>query len=89
MTGEIIVAGNENNGELPALFAPDQRTAEKVMEFFTVNIRNANTRRAYAKAAGYFARWCINEVPIMSHPGQPAFMIGVMTRFRLMKWKEL
>jgi len=61
MTGEIIAVGKENKGALPALFAPDQRTAEKVLEFFTVNIRNAHTRRAYVKAAGYFASWCINE----------------------------
>jgi len=61
MTGEIIAVGKGNKGALPALFAPDQRTAEKVLEFFTVNIRNAHTRRAYVKAAGYFAGWCINE----------------------------
>jgi site-specific recombinase XerD len=61
MTGEIIAVGKENKGGLPALFAPDQRTAEKVLEFFTVNIRNAHTRRAYVKAAGYFAGWCLNE----------------------------
>jgi len=61
MTGEIIAVGKENKGGLPALFAPDQRTAEKVLEFFTVNIRNAHTRRAYVKAAGYFASWCLNE----------------------------
>ena len=61
MTGEIIAVGKENKGGLPKLFAPDQRTAEKVLEFFTVNIRNAHTRRAYVRAAGYFASWCINE----------------------------
>ncbi|MEN6373393.1 MAG: tyrosine-type recombinase/integrase [Smithella sp.] len=61
MAGEIIAVGKENKGALPALFAPDQRTAEKVLEFFTVNIRNAHTRRAYVQAAGYFAAWCLNE----------------------------
>ena len=61
MTGEIIAVGKGNRGGLPELFAPDQRTAEKVLEFFTVNIRNAHTRRAYVKAAGYFAGWCLNE----------------------------
>lgn len=40
---------------LPALFAPDSRTAKRVLEFFTANIRNPNTRKAYAKAAGDFA----------------------------------
>lgn len=43
---------------LPALFAPDAQTAKRVLEFFTANIRNPNTRKAYAKAAGDFAIWC-------------------------------
>ncbi|HWR53970.1 MAG TPA: tyrosine-type recombinase/integrase [Bryobacteraceae bacterium] len=43
---------------LPALFAPDPATAKRVFEFFTANIRNPHTRRAYAKAAGSFAVWC-------------------------------
>jgi len=38
MTGEIIAVGKENKGALPALFAPDQRTAKKVLKFFTVNL---------------------------------------------------
>ena len=43
---------------LPALFAPDAATAKRVLEFFTANIRNPNTRKAYARAAGDFAIWC-------------------------------
>ncbi|MGA2986227.1 MAG: tyrosine-type recombinase/integrase [Terriglobia bacterium] len=43
---------------LPALFAPDPGTARRVLEFFTANIRNPNTRKAYGKAAGEFAAWC-------------------------------
>ena len=43
---------------LPALFAPDPSTARRVLEFFTVNIRNPHTRKAYGKAAGEFAAWC-------------------------------
>ncbi len=43
---------------LPALFAPDTATAKRVLEFFTANIRNPNTRKAYAKSAGDFALWC-------------------------------
>ena len=43
---------------LPALFRPDEATAKRVLEFFTANIRNPNTRKAYAKAAGDFAAWC-------------------------------
>jgi site-specific recombinase XerD len=43
---------------LPALFSPDAGTARRVLEFFTVNIRNPHTRKAYGKAAGEFAAWC-------------------------------
>jgi integrase/recombinase XerC len=32
--------------------------ALRFLEFFTVNIRNKNTRAAYARAAGAFLRWC-------------------------------
>jgi len=37
---------------LPALFAPDPRAAERFLGFFTVHIRNPNTRRAYARIGG-------------------------------------
>jgi integrase/recombinase XerD len=32
--------------------------AWRFVEFFTVNIRNKNTRAAYGQAAGAFLRWC-------------------------------
>jgi len=53
-TGDLI-AGNVG---LPALFAADPHTAERVLDFFTANIRNANTRQAYARAVAAFAAWC-------------------------------
>ena len=31
---------------LPALFSPDSATAQRVLEFFTANIRNPHTRKA-------------------------------------------
>ena len=34
--------------QLPALFSPDSATAQRVLEFFTANIRNPHTRKAYA-----------------------------------------
>ena len=42
---------------LPRLFAPDAQTAKRFIEFFTANIRNPNTRRAYARAVQAFATW--------------------------------
>jgi site-specific recombinase XerD len=44
---------------LPALIAgAGQRAAWRFVEFFTVNIRNPNTRAAYGRAAGTFLSWC-------------------------------
>jgi integrase len=64
MSGEVIIV--EGNGL--ALAAPDflpsliveagPRAAERFVEFFTANIRNKNTRWAYARATGRFFRWC-------------------------------
>jgi site-specific recombinase XerD len=34
------------------------RAQERFIEFFTANIRNRNTRRAYAQAASEFLVWC-------------------------------
>ena len=44
---------------LPALIAAaGDRAAWRFVEFFTANIRNPNTRRAYGRAVGEFFRWC-------------------------------
>jgi len=43
---------------LPVIFTADPKTAKRVIEFFAANIRNPNTRKAYARAAGDFAAWC-------------------------------
>ena len=42
----------------PALFRAVPHGARRFWEFFTVNIRNPNTRRAYFKAVQDFAAWC-------------------------------
>jgi len=60
MTQALAVTGTVE-ATLPALFAPDARTAERVVEFFTARIRNPNTRKAYARAAGAFAAWCADH----------------------------
>lgn len=43
---------------LPAIYAPDEAAARRTLEFFAANIRNPNTRKAYARAASDFAIWC-------------------------------
>jgi site-specific recombinase XerD len=46
-----------NNG-LPALFTPTPSATERFLEFFTAQINNDHTRRAYANATRRFATWC-------------------------------
>jgi site-specific recombinase XerD len=53
---EILVS---SVATLPALIAgAGERAAWRFLEFFTVNIRNKNTRVAYGRAAGAFLCWC-------------------------------
>ncbi len=62
MTAEHALVSIDNDPAglgLPALIAgAGKRTAWRFVEFFTVNIRNPNTRAAYGRAAGAFLRWC-------------------------------
>ncbi|WP_165074804.1 tyrosine-type recombinase/integrase [Paludisphaera rhizosphaerae] len=44
---------------LPALIAQEgDRAGRRFVEFFTAQIRNPNTRKAYAQAVGQFLNWC-------------------------------
>ena len=44
---------------VPLLIADaGEQASWRYVEFFTANIRNANTRRAYARACGSFLAWC-------------------------------
>lgn len=69
---------------LPALFAPDANTTERVIEFFTAQIRNPNTRKAYARATGRFATWCadqgINELGQIRPVHVAAYVEGLQQR---------
>ena len=40
---------------LPTLFTPTPAAAKRTLEFFTANIRNPNTRKAYGQAVAGFA----------------------------------
>ena len=44
---------------LPSIIsAAGERTSKRFLEFFTANIRNKNTRLAYARAVSAFLAWC-------------------------------
>ena len=64
--GQRLMSGNalalataSRDARLPALIAgAGEVAAIRFLEFFTVNIRNPNTRAAYGRAAGAFLSWC-------------------------------
>jgi site-specific recombinase XerD len=59
---------------LPAIIAAaGDRAKRRFVEFFTANIRNPNTRRAYARAVGRFFRWC-DERGITLHGVEPVIV---------------
>lgn len=43
---------------LPAIITSNASCKRRFLEFFTVQIRNVNTRRSYSRAAVEFLRWC-------------------------------
>ena len=50
---------HERTLTVPAIIADlGDNATKRFLEFFTANIRNRNTRAAYAQAVGQFLRWC-------------------------------
>jgi site-specific recombinase XerD len=42
----------------PQLFTPTPKAAKRVLEFFTAQVNNGHTRKAYLNATRRFAAWC-------------------------------
>jgi integrase/recombinase XerD len=57
MTNTLALT-RSNETALPAVFQSLPNGGRRFWEFFTVNIRNPHTRRAYFKAVSGFAAWC-------------------------------
>src|SRR5258708_36929840 len=57
---ELIVAPSQDLRPAP-LFAPTRKAARRFLEFFTAQINNAHTRRAYVSATRRFADWCASK----------------------------
>lgn len=55
---QSLPVADSSTAHFPALYARDAHTASMVREFFTARVRNANTRRAYGRAAAHFSEWC-------------------------------
>jgi site-specific recombinase XerD len=55
----MAIAASETTHLVPVLVANmGEQASWRYIEFFTANIRNPNTRRAYARAAVHFFSWC-------------------------------
>jgi site-specific recombinase XerD len=59
MIGDLIIAPSPD--PQLAFFAPTPKAAKRVLEFFTTQISNDHTRRAYMNAARRFANWCADN----------------------------
>ena len=58
MVANDLITSN-SDVQMPVLVAnAGERVSIRFLEFFASNIRNPNTRRAYARAAGEFLTWC-------------------------------
>ena len=63
MSGEVIpetsLPARRSGPIVPALIADQgENAARRFLEFFAANIRNKNTRAAYAQAVAQFLSWC-------------------------------
>ena len=56
-TTEIILSPSRELQPAP-LFTPTPQAAKRVLEFFTAQINNDHTRKAYLNATRRFAEWC-------------------------------
>jgi site-specific recombinase XerD len=71
------------NAVMPALIArAGERAAWRFLEFFTVNIRNKNTRAAYGQAAGAFLRWCEGRGITRIEDVQPVHVAGYIEQLQ-------
>lgn len=59
ITSKIILRPGRGSLTVPAIVADaGDHASRRFLEFFTAQIRNANTRAAYAQAVGQFLAWC-------------------------------
>jgi site-specific recombinase XerD len=57
MSAEIIIAPAPEL-QPATLFTPTPKAAQRVLEFFTAQLNNDNTRKAYLNATRRFGEWC-------------------------------
>src|SRR5437868_12102138 len=55
---QLVAVGAVSGRPLPTVFLRSGDGGRRFWEFFTANIRNRNTRRAYFVAVSQFSNWC-------------------------------
>jgi len=58
MPGTEIVLSHASELQPAPLFAPTAKAARRFLEFFTPQVNNDHTRKAYMNATRRFAEWC-------------------------------
>jgi site-specific recombinase XerD len=70
----------------PRLFTPTAKAARRVLEFFTAQVNNDHTRKAYLNATRRFAAWCethgLHELAAVQPFHVAAFIKDLQGRFR-------
>ena len=84
MTGPPIVSPAPGLAAL-ALFTPSPKAAKRVLEFFTAQIHNDHTRKAYLNATRRFSGWCgthgLNELTAVQPFHVAAFIKDLSNNF--------
>ena len=81
MENELIISGSETL--IPAQIAEaGEEAAKRFIEFFTANIRNPNTRAAYARSVASFFRWCEDRGLRELSAVQPVHVAGFVEQLR-------
>jgi site-specific recombinase XerD len=82
------LASNARRLVVPAPIAgAADRNALRFLEYFTVNIRNKNTRAAYARAATDFLHWCEGRGIGELRHAQPVRKLGPGAMSRTDVWR--
>ena len=82
ISGRQLAAVGAPPGNVPAIFLRSDSGSRRFWEFFTVNIRNRNTRKAYFIAVSQFSNWCESRKLILEkvEPTHVAAYIELLMR---------
>lgn len=80
---QVLTNGIPGSAKLPVIFAPTPEASKRFIEFFTANIRNPNTRKAYARTTVEFATWCENNGFNKLHDIEPVHVAAYIETLQL------